>query len=79
MVYLAIPFLKAIHDHVVLFDGAMGTQIQSSNLGRQDFPNMMEGFNDGLVLTNPDLIKRIHRSLSCSGCRLHRDKYIWWQ
>ncbi len=67
MVYLAIPFLKAIHDHVVLFDGAMGTQIQSSNLGRQDFPNMMEGFNDGLVLTNPELIKRIHRSYLVAG------------
>ena len=67
MVYLAIPFLKAIHDHVVLFDGAMGTQIQSSNLGPQDFPNMMEGFNDGLVLTNPELIKRIHRNYLAAG------------
>ena len=45
----------------------MGTQIQSSNLGPQDFPNKMEGFNDGLVLNNPELIKRIHRSYLAVG------------
>lgn len=62
MVYLPLQFLKAIHNRVLLFDGAMGTQIQNANLGPQAFPDRMEGFNDGLVLTNPELIKTIHRS-----------------
>jgi 5-methyltetrahydrofolate--homocysteine methyltransferase len=59
---LTLSFLKALQEHVLLFDGAMGTQIQNSNLGAKDFPNMMEGFNDGLVLTRPELIKGIHSS-----------------
>jgi len=45
----------------------MGTQIQSSNLTPADFPNMMEGFNDGLVISHPELIKRIHRSYLAAG------------
>jgi len=64
---LTLPFLKAIQEHVLLFDGAMGTQIQSSNLTPADFPNMMEGFNDGLVISHPELIKRIHRSYLAAG------------
>ena len=56
-----------MQDHVLLFDGAMGTQIQSSNLTPADFPNMMEGFNDGLVISHPELIKRIHRSYLAAG------------
>jgi len=56
-----------MQDHVLLFDGAMGTQIQSSNLTPADFPNMMEGFNDGLVISHPELIKRIHRSYLSAG------------
>ena len=64
---MTLPFLKAIQEHVLLFDGAMGTQIQSSNLTPVDFPNMMEGFNDGLVISHPELIKRIHRSYLAAG------------
>ena len=45
----------------------MGTQIQSSNLTPVDFPNMMEGFNDGLLISHPELIKRIHRSYLAAG------------
>jgi 5-methyltetrahydrofolate--homocysteine methyltransferase len=62
-----LSFLKALQEHVLLFDGAMGTQIQNSNLGAKDFPNHMEGFNDGLVLTRPELIKSIHESYLTAG------------
>ena len=52
---------------MLLFDGAMGTQIQNSGLNAQDFPDMKDGFNDGLVLTRPELIKGIHRSYLDAG------------
>ncbi|HEY7569968.1 MAG TPA: homocysteine S-methyltransferase family protein [Nitrososphaeraceae archaeon] len=62
-----MSFLKALQEQVLLFDGAMGTQIQNSNLGAKDFPNQMEGFNDGLVLTMPELIEGIHDSYLTAG------------
>ena len=52
----------------MVLDGAMGTMIQSYHLTEQDFrgerfkdiPGQMQGNNDILVLTRPDVIKDIH-------------------
>ena len=54
---------------LLILDGAMGTMIQSYHLTEQDFrgerfqdiPGQMQGNNDILVLTRPDVIKDIHR------------------
>ena len=43
----------------LLFDGAMGTEIQRLNPQREDFPDKKDGFNDGLNLTKPDWIRQI--------------------
>lgn len=61
------PFLKAIKDRVMLFDGAMGTEIQKFNPEPGDFPDNKDGFNDGLVLTRPEWIREIHRNYLKSG------------
>ena len=55
-------FLQAIATRILLFDGAMGTEIQRLNPQPKDFPGSTEGFNDGLILTKPEWIKQIHRS-----------------
>ena len=55
-------FLEAIASRILLFDGAMGTEIQRLNPQPADFPGNRDGFNDGLILTNPEWIKQIHRS-----------------
>ena len=55
-------FLEAIASRILLFDGAMGTEIQSLNPQPTDFPGNRDGFNDGLILTNAEWIKQIHRS-----------------
>lgn len=55
--------------NLLILDGAMGTMIQSYHLTEQDFrgerfldiPGQMQGNNDILVLTRPDVIKDIHR------------------
>ena len=52
---------------VVLFDGAMGTEIQKLNPQPEDFPDGKEGFNDGLSFTRPEWIKNIHRSYLRAG------------
>ena len=61
------PFLDAIKHRVLLFDGAMGTEIQKFDPKPDDFPDGKDGFNDGLVLTHPEWIKKIHQSYLTAG------------
>jgi 5-methyltetrahydrofolate--homocysteine methyltransferase len=60
-------FLEALKNRVLLFDGAMGTEIQKLNPHPQDFPNNKDGFNDGLILSRPEWIKQIHRNYLKAG------------
>ena len=60
-------FLEATRKKVLLFDGAMGTEIQKLNPKSSDFPNNMDGFNDGLILSKPQWIKQIHRNYLRAG------------
>ena len=61
------PFLDAMKNRVLLFDGAMGTEIQRHDPQPEDFPNNQDGFNDGLVITHPEWIKEIHRNYLDAG------------
>ena len=62
-------YLAALHDRVLVFDGAMGTSIQRYQLTAQDFGGAdLEGCNDNLVLTRPDVIREIHESFLAVGC-----------
>jgi len=53
------PVLRVLRDRVLVFDGAMGTQIQAADLELDDFKNL-EGCNEILVETRPDVIEAIH-------------------
>ena len=64
---LAESFLEAAKKRVLLFDGAMGTEIQRLNPKPEDFPEGKDGFNDGLILSKPEWIKQIHRSYLKAG------------
>ncbi|NDJ86694.1 MAG: methionine synthase [Chloroflexi bacterium] len=56
-------YLDAIEDHVLIYDGAMGTSIQSYDLSADDFGGeQYNGCNDYLVITRPDVIEAIHAS-----------------
>jgi 5-methyltetrahydrofolate--homocysteine methyltransferase len=62
-------YLDAIADHVLIFDGAMGTSIQRYNLTADDFGGeRYNGCNDYLVITRPDVIEQIHASFLAVGC-----------
>ena len=57
------PYLQALDQRVLIYDGAMGTSIQRFNLTPEDFGGKsLEGCNDNLVLTRPDVIQAIHES-----------------
>ena len=60
-------FINAMKNRVLLFDGAMGTEIQRHDPQPEDFPNNQDGFNDGLVITHPEWIKQIHRNYLDAG------------
>ena len=62
-------YLEALTDRVLIYDGAMGTNIQRHHLTPDDFGGKaLEGCNDHLVLTRPDVIQGIHESFLAVGC-----------
>jgi 5-methyltetrahydrofolate--homocysteine methyltransferase len=62
-----MSFIGTITSRIVLFDGAMGTEIQRLSPQIGDFPDSRDGFNDGLTLSKPEWIKQIHRSYLKAG------------
>lgn len=62
-----IPLAELMKQKIVLFDGAMGTEIQKLNPTPEDFPDGKDGFNDGLSFTRPEWIKNIHRNYLKAG------------
>jgi len=60
------PILKALSERVLVFDGGMGTQIHAANLTLADF-NGLEGCNELLVETRPDVIEAIHECYYVAG------------
>ncbi|MGB6464019.1 MAG: homocysteine S-methyltransferase family protein [Nitrosotalea sp.] len=62
-----IPLVELMKQKIVLFDGAMGTEIQKLNPNSEDFPDGKDGFNDGLSFTRPEWIKNIHRNYLKAG------------
>src|SRR6266542_2920652 len=62
-------YLEEIGKRVLVYDGAMGTNIQRRNLTPDDFGGKaLEGCNDNLVRTRPDVIQSIHESFLAVGC-----------
>ncbi|HEX6965824.1 MAG TPA: methionine synthase, partial [Gemmatimonadaceae bacterium] len=62
-------YLAELARRVLIFDGAMGTNIQRHHLTAEDFGGKAtEGCNDYLVLTRPDVIQGIHESFLAVGC-----------
>jgi 5-methyltetrahydrofolate--homocysteine methyltransferase len=56
-------FLRAVNERVIIFDGAMGSNLQTVGLTADDFGGaLLEGCNEMLVLTRPDVIALLHDS-----------------
>jgi 5-methyltetrahydrofolate--homocysteine methyltransferase len=53
---------------IMILDGAMGTMIQQEDLGAEDFGGEeLDGCNEMLVLTRPDVISKIHEAYLAAG------------
>ena len=60
-------FLDALKERIVVFDGAMGTNIQVQNLTPDDFGGL-DGCNEYLVITKPEAIEKVHAGFFEVGC-----------
>jgi 5-methyltetrahydrofolate--homocysteine methyltransferase len=53
---------------VIVFDGAMGTSLQTQNLTAEDFGgSQYEGCNEYLVHTKPEAVEKVHRDFLAVG------------
>ncbi|AJY77068.1 methionine synthase [Paenibacillus beijingensis] len=59
---------EMMQQRILILDGAMGTMIQQADLHAEDFGGEeLEGCNEMLVLTRPDVIRRIHEQYLEAG------------
>ncbi|GAC1388842.1 MAG: methionine synthase [Ktedonobacteraceae bacterium] len=62
-------FLNELSQRVLIYDGAMGTNIQRYQLTAEDYGGQAsEGCNEYLVLTKPSVIEEIHEGFLAVGC-----------
>src|SRR3989442_2172230 len=67
--YFMSQFLQTLAQRALIYDGAMGTNIQSYQLTAQDYGGQTtEGCNEYLVLTKPSVIEEIHTGFLEAGC-----------
>ncbi|MEV6647175.1 methionine synthase [Amycolatopsis sp. NPDC051371] len=60
------PFLEALRSRVLVADGAMGTALQAHDLSLDDFDGL-EGCNEILNVTRPDVVRSVHRGYLEAG------------
>jgi 5-methyltetrahydrofolate--homocysteine methyltransferase len=64
----AFPYLKALSEGVLVYDGAMGTEIFKYNLSDEDWGGAQyNGCPEVLNRTRPDVIAAIHKSYFEAG------------
>ena len=68
-------FLQLAKERVVVYDGAMGTNIQKRNPTLDDYWGK-ENCNEILLLSRPDIIRDIHADFFRSGLRRGRNQHV---
>ncbi len=67
---------EALSRRILVLDGAMGTMIQAESLSEDDFRGEhfrehdrgLQGNNEALNLTRPDIVRKVHDSFLSVGC-----------
>ncbi|BAY92597.1 methionine synthase [Tolypothrix sp. PCC 7601] len=71
MANITQSFLERLHSPdapVIVFDGAMGTNLQTQNLTAEDFGGpQYEGCNEYLIHTKPEAVAKVHRDFLAAG------------
>jgi 5-methyltetrahydrofolate--homocysteine methyltransferase len=67
-IHLMTRLRTALHERILVLDGAMGTMLQAANLTAADFGGpALEGCNEHLNLTRPDVVRGVHRAYLDAG------------
>lgn len=62
------PIYEQLEKRILIIDGAMGTMLQNEQLTPEDFGGEeLDGCNENLVLTRPDVIKKVHQAYLEAG------------
>src|SRR5207253_4396309 len=62
-------FLDTLKDRIVVFDGAMGTNLHAQDLSVDDYGGpQFEGCPEHLLITMPDAVEKVHAGFLEVGC-----------
>ncbi len=65
---LTTSITERMKEKILIMDGAMGTMLQKANLSADDFGGEeLEGCNENLNITRPDVIEKIHQQYLEAG------------
>ncbi len=64
-------YLNRDEKPLIIFDGGTGTSFQNLNLTTDDFGGKeLEGCNENLVLSSPEVVEKVHNSFLEAGCHV---------
>src|SRR6476619_5631378 len=67
---MARDYLKAISEHVVVYDGGMGATLEQFELTSEDYGGLEGKCHEALVLNRPDVIEGVHASMLDAGAEV---------
>jgi 5-methyltetrahydrofolate--homocysteine methyltransferase len=63
-------YLKAVREHVVVYDGGMGATLEQFELSAEDYGGLAGKCHEALVLNRPDVIEGVHASMLEAGAEV---------
>ncbi len=63
-------YLKAVREHVVVYDGGMGATLEQFDLTQEDYGGLQGKCHEALVLNRPDVIEGVHASMIEAGAEV---------
>ncbi len=63
-------YLKAISEHIVVYDGGMGATLEQFELTSEDYGGLPGKCHEALVLNRPDVIEGVHASMLEAGAEV---------
>jgi 5-methyltetrahydrofolate--homocysteine methyltransferase len=68
LIHQGLALRELLRQRILILDGAMGTMLQQANLSAEDFGGPhLEGCNEHLVVSRPDVVFGIHRKYLEAG------------
>src|SRR6202167_450959 len=67
---MARDYLKAISEHVVVYDGGMGATLEQFDLTSEDYGGLAGKCHEALILNRPDVIEGVHNSMLDAGAEV---------